>query len=79
MMKMIRRDDVLFAVGFGRVLLVAEPRMWRCLRRHHIHVFRVKAASCGGLFGLAIDGTSKNPHNRSPSRLDFSGWGGVED
>jgi hypothetical protein len=31
------------------------------------------------LFGLAIDGTSKNPHNRSPSRLDFSGWGGVED
>lgn len=41
------------------IFLVNDHGTERFPRRHHIHLVRVKASNCGGLFGLALDSTQQ--------------------
>jgi hypothetical protein len=45
------------------ILLTDNNGTQRFPRRHHIHLVRVKADNCGGLFGLALD----SPRNDLPT------------
>ena len=59
--------------GRGNILLDAKQVTQRFPRRHHIHVAQVKADNCGGLFGLALDGTKNNSPQSLPQSVRLLG------